>query len=240
MQNIIKNRAIIIVGLIFLVIIIITIFLIIQFGKVYKGGLESISTNNQNEIQMTKKKPIKKIILKNVNDTGCVEVTSEGIVRVYDECDKDLKQAARLTDSKNILKLIKLVSETDWEKYIHKGLGNFYEIVIETENGIQTIYIPIDDSNGVVDEIIKTVDEVKNDIPGQSPIPSINLSSILPNVSSDPIVLPSGWEEFGSPQPSSDTIVQQPFVCPFIEQGGKKKPVNVSNIICSADPSQAP
>lgn len=242
MQKLLKNRFFLIAGSIFISILVITAFLIFKFGRGYGEGLENILDDNQNnrQIQLTKKKPIKKIVFKNTDNTGCTEVTPEGIIRVYTDCNKELDQAARLTDPKNILKLIKLVSETDWEKYQIKGVGSYYEIVIEMEGENLTIYLP-DDGSAVSDEIIQTITDVQKDIPGASPSPSSAGASFLPSVSVYPSLTPSGWGGWASPLPSaSGDAAQQTFTCLFTESGGKKKPVNVSNIICSTDPIPAP
>jgi hypothetical protein len=241
MQKFIKDRLVLIVGIIFVLVLTIIIVVIFKFGLAYKGGLENLSdsSQNKNEFELSKKKPVKKITFKNQDDGGCIEVTPEGIVRVYIDCNKELGSAARLNDPSNILKLIKLVSETDWEKYKKKISGGYYEIDIETESGITTIYLP-DGGSGNTDEIEKIIDDIKKDIPNESPLPTNIPASLSPYVSSWPSILPSGETIFMSPGPSPSGIIINPFICPFAESGGKKKPVNVSNIICSNDPSPAP
>ena len=117
MKKIFGNKLINII-IIFIVIFIIVTLVIIKIGGAYKSGLLSIFPDkNSSELTSTKISKVKKITLKD-NLQNCIEVTSDGAVRVYKDCGKELTTAGRVADQTNILKLIKLLSQKDLRELV--------------------------------------------------------------------------------------------------------------------------
>ena len=238
MKKIFGNKLINII-IIFIVIFIIVTLVIIKIGGAYKSGLLSIFPDkNSSELTSTKISKVKKITLKD-NLQNCIEVTSDGAVRVYKDCGKELTTAGRVADQTNILKLIKLLSQKDLSQYLTRKSNTDYELTVETDDQTITIYLP-NDPGSPGQEIIDIIKDIENNLNSPSPFAS---SITVPNPSgyTYPSIVPSSGI-FGSPYPSptDQTTVAKPFVCDFTESGGGKKPVNVSNIICTSDQSPAP
>lgn len=239
MKRIFKGRFIYLLAIIFVLIIAGLIILAVRFGSAYKGGLANFSNQTSTEeVKSLKKKKILNITVKKSGEAACMQVTPDGIVRIFTTCNDDLEIAARPQDPKNILKLFKILSESDLDKLREPGSGEYYQLIIQTDEGTETIYIPVSSSGG--SEIIQTIVNIKGDIPSPVASPS---GSQAPGHSSSPQLqpTPSPSSYFATPSPSSGTQAssQIGFSCEF-DEFGNKRPLNVSNIICSSEPSPLP
>jgi len=216
-----------------------------QFGKIIGGRTANLTkSQSSSTYELKDKKKIRKIRISKDNRGGCMEVSPDGAVRIYDVCGETLTDAVRLTETKNILKLFKLVSETKLEEFTNKPEGTYVIIIVETDTGTETYYLPQDtgpgggSGGGAIGDIIDTIDDIEEDIPDPTPTPTL-----IPS----PTDIITGGE---SPTPASgvsptnilyptptqaQTLV--PFTCDFTGTSGTKKPYNVSNYICSTEPT---
>src|SRR3989344_8837826 len=113
MHKLKRTTAIYIAAFLLILVIGSTVVVVMRLGVAYKGGLSSLTGQKlPEEVSLKKKKNIKKITVQKEGSTDCMEVTPDGIVKIYTTCGQNLDSANRLTDTKNILKLFKLISES--------------------------------------------------------------------------------------------------------------------------------
>jgi hypothetical protein len=263
MNKIHKGKSLIIIGGIFIIVVFIIIIILIRIGGAYRFGLETFSLDDQiSDVTHTERQKIRKITIKNKTDTGCMEVTPDGIIRIFAVCEKELSSARRVTDTRYILKLYKKLSETDITKLPKSSttVCEGYTLILETDEDTKSVCLQNssegDNSGGningggsgnsgegiidVIDDIITIIDQVIDNIP-PTPTPSSSPIILTPTPDSEstttttPILLPS-W----GISPTPTTAAVQPFTCDFIDAFGKKRPYTISNVICSTEPSQAP
>lgn len=241
MRDLFKGKNVILMGMI-LVLVIAGIGLTVwRIGQAYRLGISSFEAKKTTEeLTLKKKKIISKITIKRQGEENCIEVTPDGIVRVYRECGtQELESANRLTNPKSVLKLFKLVSETDLSKLDTSGEGELYQLILETDEGTEVVYIVFsDDSPPVIEEIIETIENVEEEIPDPTPIPNPSASMQLfpsggatsPPQASGVVVSPSP-----SATPGTGGSQEVPFNCDY-QETSQNKPVNVSNTICTSEP----
>ena len=222
--------------MVFALIVLITIYLIIKLGGAYRGGISLYSSNQATSqtLILKKKKDIKRITIRKQGEVGCMEVTPDGIVRQYSVCGSDLTDVQRLNDSKNIVQLFKLVSENELIGQRNTG-GQLYELTIQTDTGTQVVYYSVNGASGASTEIVQTIQLIQGDLSSPSPSSS---SALLPTSTPHAAASSSPGDTiviYPSPTPAVSVTSQLPFTCDFIESGVKKKPFNVSNIICSTE-----
>lgn len=225
------------------VVVMLSIFVVLmRIGAVYRKRINVTPGTQFEEPKLHKTKIVKSITVKKNTGRDCMQITPDGVVRVFAQCDDNLTDANRLTNTNNILKLFRMITEYDADTSLPTGEGdNVYELIIETDEGTQHLYIVIDENTPTqLQEIVQTITKIEEDIPPSSPQPS----TITPSPSAgsvSPSLLPSGSVTPGAfPSPTPGGLPGQAFLCDFMEVGGKKKPINVSNIICSTDPSPLP
>jgi hypothetical protein len=254
-----KGKTLIVVGGIFLGVCIGIVFILIRIGGAYRSGLDSFSASNQiSDVTHTERQKIRKITIKNLTNPGCMEVTPDGIIRIFTTCGEELSDARRVTDTKYILQLYKKMAETDLSTLPEASDTpcDGYSMILETDSEKRSVCLQTtSDGNtssggntggggipggGTVDEIIKIIDQVIDNIP---PTPTSTPDPIAPTapsgasitVSPTDVVVPI-WGSTPTPTIGSS----RPFVCDFLDAKGKKRPYTISNIICSTEPSQAP
>lgn len=226
-----RGNSLIIAGGMLVLVIIGVVFVLVNIGKAYQGGLSFFSQNRpEASVNLQKKKAIRKITLQKNGSLECFEVTPDGVIRVYDTCDGNLTQASRLSNPKYILELFKKLSERN---YTSTQTGTGYKIIIETDTGTEVIYLSLDEENK---DIIETIENTIEDIPNSSPTLTPSSSSSFspsPQASSNPTV--SSPPSPSSEPESSNSPADNPFSCTFSE-GGQNKPYRISNIVCSDEP----
>lgn len=240
MNKVFNNKFILLSGGVLLLVLLITVVVVFGIGKAYKGGLTNILNQPPPpESASIKKKEIKRITIKKNGEAGCLELTPDGVVRVYSVCGEELDQASRLTDPKNILKLFNLLSERELSKALKKGKV-VYQLVVETDSGSEIYYVTSEGDNGE-DEIIKTVEQIQGDIPHNSPSPHTNPATPPPGSSSYPTTTPfASGVVIPSASPGTGGQLTFPFVCDFSDSGGTHKPYRVSGVVCTTEPSPVP
>ncbi|MCX8009075.1 MAG: hypothetical protein N3A54_05260 [Patescibacteria group bacterium] len=212
-------------------------FLLRYFGKRYDQGLESLVQTSYDAPFTRKGKTVRKITILQ-EDGGCMDVSSNGVVQVYEECGGDPSVAHRVSDPKFVLRLIQRVSEIDGSKFKEGSSGAYLTLIIETEDGTETIFIPIGDN-----EISKTIDLIKGQLPQPTPTSDPHAQTPTPTmggVSHTPTSTPSVFPSPGpSPTPNQNSTGSEdnPFTCGYGETQGGSRPYNISNIICSTEPS---
>jgi hypothetical protein len=257
MKNILKNNVLFTIGIVLIVLLVVIIIIVTRIGGVYKKGINQLSDQPLpgQATHITKEK-INRITVKNGKDNGCTEMTSDGIVRVYSACGSQLVSANRMSNPANILRLFKLVGESEFaqsDNPISTCTG--YIMTIETESKKHSVCmdnIKPDDTNGgsggigsgggsgggsPIDDIIDTIKKIIDDIPPTPTIaPYINSPTPSPDILNTPI--PTVPFIPGDLPTSTPTIVVlKPFTCGYtVDANGKKRPYNVSNIICSELP----
>lgn len=231
-----KGKLIGVVGLVLIGIVGAIIITTLGIGNAYKQGLTEVGQQTQDkEVVLRKRKNIQKITIRPTDGTGCYEVTADGIVQVYATCGGELSTASRFTDTKNILRLFKLLTEQENFSDVPTGGKALFTIVIETDQGTQTITLYENT------ELAQTITNIVVEIPAASS-PSLQpIPSSQPNYS--PALIFSPTPSAGSiPSPSptiGGTTPEQLFTCNFAENFDKK-PYRVSNIVCTDDPVPAP
>jgi len=236
------SRPLVFFGITFFLIIAGTTVLVSKFGGAYRTELMKLAGQvPTQELTLRQKKNIRKITVRKNAEEGCIEITPDGAVRVYTACGGELDNAARLTDLKNISKLFRLVSETNLAAYKNSRAGDLYEVILETDTGTETYYLIIDDNTpSPVKDIKDAIDDIEEDIPQPTPTPIQTSGYPTPTGYIGTVTPTFPWTSV-TPTPtgvSEQTI--NPFICDFTETSGKKKPLNVSNIICSSGPTPAP
>jgi hypothetical protein len=260
MKVFLNGKSLIVTGGVFVVIIFAIIYVLIRIGGAYRSGLDTFSLDEQiSDVTHTEREKINKITIKTPMASGCMEVTPDGIIRVFSVCEKELSEARRVTDTKYILQLYKKIAETDLSKIQTETTApcEGYSIIVETDTEKKTVCLQDSSGNNsssggntnngddtqesiIIDEIIKIIDQVIDNIPPTpttTPNPIIVTTTLAPGMSATPTtaVIPS-WGV--TPVPTS--AVSRPFMCDYIDSQGKKRPYTISNIICSSEPSPAP
>lgn len=243
MVKLFKQRSLLIGGVALLVVLLLIVVFVTKFGTAYKGITDLFQPQNTNEeVELPPERAqIQKVRLKRQDSDKCIEVGRDGVVRIYETCSsEEPSEVQRTVDLKNISKLFRLVTETDLQKY-QQGNGTVYEVTLTTTSGTQTYYVVIDESGGSspVEEIVGTIENIEEDLPNPSSSPVPSASGVVQSSSSpQPSVTPGGPSPSGyippSPSPASSL---NPFVCDYTTEN---KPKNVSNFICSTDPSPVP
>lgn len=213
-----------------------------RFGSAIESRLgQIIPVPTSGNISDTPSKKVRRITV--MDETGgCIEVTPDGAVRVYKVCGDELDTAYRPQDPKYILELFTKVKALNTKKYMTKPVtGEYITLVIETDQGTETIYLPgTDQSGGSPDDIIHTIDNIVDDIPPPTPTPTL-LPSATPSHS--PSVSPTASPTnalTGTPTPTGlpQGPEGDPFTCVF-DDNGTGKPYRVSNVVCSTEPIPA-
>lgn len=238
MRKVFKGNVLLIVGGLFILAVGASIFIILGVGSIYRGKIASLEQQRPQELELIKKASIRKITVKKKDEAGCMEVTPDGAVRIYESCGGKLLHATRLSDPRNILKLFQIVSEADVSEYRDSGAA-VYELVIETDSGTQTIYV----TSGGGEQMISTISLIQGDIP---PNPSPTSFFPQPSQGTEQTPYPSPAASSGGPtSPPNSTPPPTvgggiPFTCDFYESGEQGKPYRVSNVVCSTEPSPVP
>jgi hypothetical protein len=237
-------RPITVAGGVFALLLVLTFVVIIRIGKSYEWGLLGFTKEQPpDEISLVKKKQLKKITIRRGDEAGCMEVTPDGAVRIYSTCGTDLERAHRPTDPKNVLKLFKLVSERDIATVGDTTApGTLYVLTIESDEGIETVYIVVlEDTPQSIQDIIEIIEEIEADVPfpsvtplGSTPAPTSPASSTGTPVPSVTLIPTAG----PTPTPTGPAV-DLGFLCDFFETTGPK-PYNISNFVCSTGPTPYP
>jgi hypothetical protein len=255
MKDILKDKSIYLIGLAFIVLLVVIVFVALKIGSAYRSGINKLSDQpSPGNVTHTTKEKIRKLTLKNGNNKGCIEITPDGIVKVYEICGEKLSDSNRLSDTKNIIRLFKIVDETEFSasSSTNEAVNNCinYVLTIQTDNGEKNICLENEQggssngttngggNNGIVGDIIKTIEDIINDIP---PTPTVTDNPYQPTPTAEATTTIEPTEsiqpgEFTTPTPT--VVVQKPFTCDYVvDSTGKKRPFNVSNILCSSEPA---
>ncbi len=216
-------------------------FVFKSFGGKYDQGLASLLQKTQDPPATRKVRSVRKITVIHEGENGCIEVTPDGVVRTYNNCGGELTDANRLADPKNVLRLIQSMSQIDLAQYRKKVSGPVLTLIIETDTGTETIYIP---TGGGGNDIVETITKIEGDLPQPTSTPGPYIETPTPTlggVSSSPTPTPLVSPTLGpSPTPTPTGNPDNPFRCGYTQNGSTQKPFNVSNYICSTEPSPAP
>jgi hypothetical protein len=249
-----KGKTLGIAGIVLFLVLCILGVVLFNIGGIYKNRL-ALFSQEQSTAPVThiEKAKIRKISLQKNGDNGCMEVTPEGVVRLYAACGKELSDARRITDTKYILRLYKQVSEMDSTTFtpIAPVACDGYVLTLDTDQGIKTACVSgsTQGSGGTTGgnggsggggDIIETITLITEDIPPTlTPTRSPLDPTPTPDGTQTPSPTPVAYPSWGStPTPTPATV--QPFTCDFTDSQGKKKPYTVSNIICSTEPVSSP
>jgi hypothetical protein len=227
-----------------IIMVLLIIVVLSRFGAAYERGLSSVLQNQQPQqlSQTVKRKNVRKVTVL-TSDAGCMEVTPDGVVRMFKTCGTDLSGAARLTNTRDIQRLFRLTTENDLSMYQSKPSGAYTTIIIHSDDGDQTVYIPHGGQGPTppAGEIIIIIDQIGGDIPSLKPRPTSGPTptNLPPGVTQTPT--PTAEIVFGdTPTPTpSITLTEQPFSCDF-SADSKNRPVTVSNTLCSSAPTPGP
>jgi hypothetical protein len=233
-----KSLAIIIGLFAVAVVFLLAVILLKSIGSRYSSGLSALLPNTVDAPpELQDKRRLRKITIE--QEDGCIEVSSEGVVRQYTECGGTLVDTNRLFDPKRIIELFEYTSRLDPEKYKTPPLSVPYiRLVVESDTGTQVLYVPVGSGP---DSISDTVKLIIGDLPQPTQTPAATLipTPTLPGTTPLPTLQPSPTIPFGlTPTP---TFVPQntprPFTCGYTVDGSDKRPYNVTNVICSTQPT---
>lgn len=252
-----KGKPLIYFGIALIFLVLGIAFILTRIGSAYKTNLDRFTEQrNPSSVTHMEKEQIRKITLQRNGDPGCMEVSPDGVVRLYSVCGTELSDARRITDPKYILALYKKVAEsafvfiTQEESAACQG----YIMTVQTDSGLRLVCLNNSSSGqsggssggsggsggGGIDDIIETIEKIIEDIP-PTPTPTGYMTNPTPTI--DIYTSPTPTTEIVPPwemTPTPPMIILQPFTCDFTDLLGKKKPFNVSNIICSSQPTPAP
>lgn len=205
-----------------------------QLGKNYQSGIEQSQTEQNQQFFTRDKRRIRKITVE--RNGKCLVIGEDAVVRTYDTCDGELQNIHRMADPKHVLELLEYVSRLDPNNFRQKPSGPFLMLLIQTDNGTETIYIPI--GSGGPDSIPDTIDLIDGDLPQptQTPFPTIIPSPTLPGTTIIPSLTPTPtWLPGVSPTPEL-TPTPAPFLCDYSDDPTDIRPYNVSSFLCSEEP----
>jgi hypothetical protein len=206
---------------------------------------ENIAPTIQPPSATREKKNIRRLTVE--DEHGCMEVTPDGVVRTFATCGGELVDANRIADPKFLLKLLDAVSVMDTTPYrVRPKTGVVITLHIQTDTENITVYLPASSPSpsydpGTIEGLIHLV---QGDLPQPTQTPVPGGPSVTPTATTIPIS--------GTPSPTptlapwiTPTVTPEasnltPFTCGFSEDESGKKPLNVSNYICSTQPSPAP
>lgn len=237
-----KNRsALLVVASLAFGIIVIFLYVGLQrVGKTYQQGLSNVTTTIN---QPSAGKDVRKVrrILVQQDDGSCLEMTPDGIVRTLDSCAGQAKDVNRLADPKHLLTLFQYASQIDVEKFSSKPTeGTYTTLIIQTDKGTFTVYVPTTPGSGPGDGTIEgVIDLITGDLPQptHTPIPGQPTATPTPFGATPPPSATPTLIVFGSPTPTPSYPPPFPFLCDFSDSTTKKKPYYVSGVICSSQPT---
>lgn len=239
----VNHKPVYIAAIVLAIVVGIVIVTVFGIGRLYQNRLSFVDDElPREELVLLEKPDIRRITIRQPVKNECIEVTPDGVVRVYQTCGGELDSANRPTDPRNILKLFRQLSEQDWSKFMSKGNGDVYELTIETDTGTQVLYIPVGQDNPASTVIIDTIHDIEEDIPVASPpLPPTSPGAPQPTPSVSPRVsVFPGSSPLPSSTPGTSTGGNQGFACDFNDGGTGPKPYRVSNVVCTTDPSPLP
>jgi hypothetical protein len=142
MSQFFRRHLIVIAGIGLAIVMIVTALVLRQIGSAYGRGIHLSGASGKSEpAVIAKNARVRKIIVKKNNTGECVEVTPDGVVRIFATCDEGLTDTFRSTDTRAVQKLFTFVSEYGSRQ---KAEGST-EVTVELEDGtIVTVYIPPD------------------------------------------------------------------------------------------------
>jgi hypothetical protein len=248
-----SSRQILIFSLILAGVIALAVISAVGIGKAYRAGLSRYTQDyGQGDVTHVEREKITKIRLRKGDDTGCIELTPDGAVRIYKDCGKEeLQDAYRENDTRNILRLFKQMSELDYAKIKEADVCNTYLLTITAGSTTRTVCISdIESGSGsgsggggsggqTVTDITQTIGTIISDIPEPTPtgiLPQISPTDyLLPGIS--PTVIPTQSDfPWITPEPTPTEGPVKPFTCDFYDYPGTKKPYRVSSVVCSTVP----
>lgn len=242
MASKLPSKPILITAISLAVIFILILIVLSRFGQAYDINIASfVAPPPPTQSPQQKQIIVQKITITNPNNENCTEITPDGIIRVHiNDCSSKLISANRLNNLRDVFSLLKITSEKNLSSYQTTPVsGAYYTMTIETESGIQTIYIPIISSSKIISEIIPLIERIQQDIP---PTPTQPLPYTSPTLTPTTPTNANPTPPISSTPTSPTPIPSQPaqegnFTCDFSETG--KKPANVSGVLCSTPPSPA-
>lgn len=227
---------------------------VIRIGSAYRRNISSVTeVKPPGEITHTVRERITKIAIRRNDEDGCLEVTPDGAVRVYNVCGEDLADAKRVTDTRYIQQLFKVVSESNIPD-TSRDVCLTYELRLTTAEGTQSVCLEDLGSTGNGTqtggpgggtggggEIGDIIEKIIEDLPPNTPTPGIYPSaSPSPTSRTYPTGSPSPTDQPGiSPTPIVEEI-NKGFMCEFTGSSGNKRPHTISNIVCSSGPTPVP
>lgn len=235
-----KNTFVILV--IFLLIITFAVIFFIFFGQRYRERLSTYEAPRiQNTVNKEQTSQVLKMTFKRDGQKGCYEITPDGQVRIFNDCDKNPDDVFRSYNNKMINNLFDLISSG---KLSTQKINGGIELVVYTTKGTFVYYLPSNNSgdnssNDIVKEIIDIVEDIINEAPENTPSPTSHSFENSPNPTFIPTPGVSGYEFSPTPsiiQPESQGQTV-PFECAFEDTSGDRKPYRVSNIVCSTEPT---
>jgi len=236
MKNSKNIRPLLLVGVLFISIVLLIILMITRIGNSYEQRIDTLEKpQSKTNMNIRTVKIVRKVTVHDENGQGCTEITQDGVVRKYSICGQQLETADRLKNPKNITKLFRKISERDWLEVSPSPSSRIVRVTFETDEGNQTYYLIIEDDDD--QEIIDVLDDIEDDIPPSFPTPTgILQPTVAPSV--NPLISPTPTQYIPpwAPTPTTQQSAQQPFLCGYTEDG---KPTNISNTLCSTEPTPA-
>jgi hypothetical protein len=229
----------IIIVILVLIIIAFILFLISKTQGLSSSPIDTNSILNE-PIYFKDTKRLRKIIVQDEETGECLEISNDGVVKRYETCEGKLMDSTRLFDPKRIIQLFEYASRIDPSKYRSKPEGSSIRLILYTDSGTEIVYVPVTDDEESISEII---DLIVGDLPQPTPTEYVipgTPTPTLPGTTIIPTSVPTATLYPGITPTPGPTGQQQPFTCGFFDDPYEQRPYNVTNAICSTEPSPAP
>lgn len=218
------------------------VYVLASLGKAYQSNIGEYAppTIKNQEVSGKTKKNVKKITLSRPGDTGCIELTPDGAVRIYSTCGATIIDAKRLVNISNLYRLFDKVTDLSASDNQTKGTGTVYEIRVETDTGTEVYYVTLENSSSDTSGLTILVGQVLGDVPTPSPqLPAITpTTAVSPTSTRTPT--PGSSPTPVSPTPTPLAPTGQPFSCDFSDSDSQGNPYRISNTVCTSGPTPGP
>ncbi|OGG04951.1 hypothetical protein A2Z33_06680 [Candidatus Gottesmanbacteria bacterium RBG_16_52_11] len=241
-------------GVLLAVIVLIAAVVLIGIGRSYGGRFLLLpGSGNPPQLEPLVRDEITKITVRDEVNDRCIEFTRDGAARIYEGCEESVTGAARLTNTRTVSRLFKLVSESDARVFAPAGAdgcSSGYSLIIHTATGRQEVCLAINAGfapgtaqqqayEQIIDDITGTVDDLLDEI---IPTPTAPPPTAIPTLPVSPAATPStGPTTVFGPTPSPTPTVNpvSGFTCEFTGTG-TRKPYIINDIMCSSKPTPYP
>lgn len=248
MKKTYSSDQILAIGIVFALIISalgITVYLV---GRGYRQSISKYeSPDIKTNVNVDDALDVTGITFRRSGQSDCIKIGSDGQVKIHKVCEEESDESYRTYNYKGVNRLMELVRTGRLSTA--KKSGN-YELIVHTDQGDIVYYFDESDLGGggggssgggnILDEIIKIIEDIKNDQPQNTPTSTLAPTSPAATITVGPTPSPTIYNPFAptpTPTPPPGVSVVG-FSCDYIDDPAGSKPYRVSNIVCSTEPEE--